>query len=112
MIKEYPYYEKRNVLDKNGKVKTKTIDSVIVDGVEIFPSHTVNITEDILIHTMILTYEDEFVNMPTETKRLMSNGDYYIINGNVEQYFSKEEKIKSPTENEKIWDAISYLVNN
>lgn len=50
---------------------------------------------EVLIYTMIQTFNDTteviegeevITSILIETKRLMTNGDYYIINGNVEEF--------------------------
>lgn len=77
---------------------------------------------DILQHTIIETYNDTIeiiddfetiVNSELiEKKRLMPNGDVYIIQDNVELYIPINPEPKTYTESEKLWDAISYLLLN
>jgi len=66
---------------------------------------------EVLIYTMIQTFDDtveiiegEEVTTSTliETKRLMPNGDYYIITGNIEEFCPIVPIIKPSTTEERL----------
>lgn len=78
------------------------------------------VTEDMLIFTIVETFDvttainemDEEYEILTliEKKRVMPNGDYYVIDGNVELYVPIVKPKLIVTEDEKYKDMVNQLM--